>query len=351
MVKSKLKSTRNKLILAGEFAALGAASVILLVFLASSLDGLLIRNGQGAAVITAMLVDLTNTDRTSNNLHELTVNPTLTAIAQAKANDMAEKGYFAHKSPEGRDPWYWFKQGGYVFTYAGENLAVDFSDSADVERAWMNSPTHRANLLNTRFTEIGIATAVGTFEGHTTTFVVQEFGTPARTTTAQAVTSTTVPAKPTEIAIASTVTTPKPVVKPVVTPAIAATPASQAQKPATTSAIAQTTALPEAVLGSAAEGLARPEPSTYENLGLTALWNVFAASPATTLRTAYYLFAILILAALVIETGIEIRRHHFKHVGMAAALLVLMGGLFLTANVFVFTDPQLVETAAAINAL
>ena len=47
--------------------------------------------------------------------------------AQAKADDMATKGYFAHTSPDGKNSWYWFKQAGYTFTYAGENLALDFS--------------------------------------------------------------------------------------------------------------------------------------------------------------------------------------------------------------------------------
>jgi hypothetical protein len=74
------------------------------------------------------------------------------------------------------------------------------------------------------------------------------------------------------------------------------------------------------------------------------LWNVFAASPRTTLRTAYYLFGILILIALIIETGIEIRRHHMKHVALVAALLVIMAGLFLVADTFVFTDPVLAES-------
>jgi hypothetical protein len=99
------------------------------------------------------------------------------------------------------------------------------------------------------------------------------------------------------------------------------------------------------VLGVAATGLSNPSPKQE---GLAALWNVFAASPKTTLRYAYYLFGLLILIALVIETGIEIRRHHMKHVFLAAGLLVLMGSLFLAADAFVFTDPVLAESGAAI---
>lgn len=354
MVKYKKPTTRmRQMLLAGEFAALGAGAVILLVFLASTLDGLLIRQGQGAAVITSMLVELANTDRASNSVHELTVSPTLTAIAQMKANDMAAKSYFAHVSPEGRDPWYWFAQGGYKFSYAGENLAVDFSDSADVERAWMNSPTHRANLLNAHFSEIGIATAVGTYKGHQTTFVVQEFGTPAHAAQAAPVKNVTEPtASPTELAVATTVETPKPGVAPVpTTPKPAANAALAVATPANVATSSPVTvASPTAVLGTSVTGLAAPEPTAYQRLGLISLWNVFAASPATTLRYAYYLFGLLILIALVIETGIEIRHHHIKHVALVAVLFVLMGSLFMVADHLVFTDPVLLE-AAAIQAL
>lgn len=332
MVKSNPSEKRRLLLLAGEMAGLGALAVIILVFIASTLAGYLIRTGEGAAVITAIIADLTNTDRRSNNVTELTVNPTLQAIAQSKANDMAEKGYFAHTSPEGKSPWYWFKQGGYAFTYAGENLAVDFSDSADVERAWMNSPTHRANLLNDKFTEIGVATAVGTFEGRQTTFVVQEFGAPAHKDELQNLetpTEITKTAKPTDIAIAIQ---PKP--KSVVTSVKKAT--------TTVATIAQTPEASSTVLGSSAEGLTSVAPAGTASL--TSLWNVFAASPRTTLRTAYYLFGLLILIALVIETGVEIRRHHMKHVALVVALLVLMGGLFLIADTFVFTEPVLAES-------
>jgi hypothetical protein len=57
---------------------------------------------------------------------------------------------------------------------------ADFDDSEDVEKAWMNSPTHKANILNNRYTEIGISTAIGTYKGEKTTFVVQMFGTPKK---------------------------------------------------------------------------------------------------------------------------------------------------------------------------
>ncbi|MEK7063693.1 MAG: CAP domain-containing protein [Patescibacteria group bacterium] len=132
-----------------------------------------------AAVVASVLVEITNNDRSSSGLGTLALSPILTQVAEAKARDMAAKGYFAHTSPEGITPWHWFQQEEYKFVYAGENLAVDFSESPDVSRAWMNSPTHRANILGTQFSEIGIATAEGMYQGRPTTFVVQVFGTPA----------------------------------------------------------------------------------------------------------------------------------------------------------------------------
>ncbi len=130
-------------------------------------------------IISNVLVDETNQNRIDNNLPGLTVSPLLRTAAQSKADDMASKGYFAHTSPDGITPWYWFESVGYDFSYAGENLAVDFSDSQDVTTAWMNSPEHRANILNGNFTQIGIATADGEYEGHPAIYVVELFGTPA----------------------------------------------------------------------------------------------------------------------------------------------------------------------------
>jgi uncharacterized protein YkwD len=131
-----------------------------------------------AAVYSSALVDLANGERRTATLGELKVNPLLEKAAALKAEDMATKSYFAHYSPEGVSPWYWMRQAGYNYLYAGENLAIDFSDSIDVSRAWMNSPTHRANVLNGHYTEIGIAVRQGTYQGRPTTFVVEMFGSP-----------------------------------------------------------------------------------------------------------------------------------------------------------------------------
>jgi hypothetical protein len=131
-----------------------------------------------ASVLPSVVTMLTNEDRVANNLAVLIPDDLLTQAAQLKAEDMAEKGYFSHVSPEGKTPWYWLDQVKYPYSYAGENLAVDFNDSKEVEEAWMASPTHRANSVKPQYTHIGIGVARGVFEGNETTFVVQFFATP-----------------------------------------------------------------------------------------------------------------------------------------------------------------------------
>ncbi len=129
-----------------------------------------------ANVLPAVLVDLTNDERERAGLETLSLNPTLQMAAQMKANDMAKNEYFAHISPEGKTPWYWFDLAGYNFSKAGENLAINFLDSSELTEAWMRSPKHRENIENAGFTDIGIATAHGVYKGKKTTFVVQTFG-------------------------------------------------------------------------------------------------------------------------------------------------------------------------------
>lgn len=131
-----------------------------------------------ADVTSSALLDLVNQSRLEGNLSAVELNPQLNLAAYKKAQDMLEKQYFAHYSPEGIDPWYWFDQAGYRYQYAGENLAIHFFDSAEVHQAWMNSASHRDNILNPHYREMGIAVVQGEFDGRPTALVVQLFGTP-----------------------------------------------------------------------------------------------------------------------------------------------------------------------------
>lgn len=158
--------------------AVGVLFGVALVLFCTSLGSsyILTRTDFGAAVLPAVLVDLTNEHRIENNEKPLSVNPALQAAALMKAKDMATNQYFAHTSPTGVTPWQWFTKAGYRFTYAGENLAINFTESSDVEKAWIASPAHHANLISSKFTETGIAAYDGTYHGRPTTFVVQLFG-------------------------------------------------------------------------------------------------------------------------------------------------------------------------------
>ena len=129
-----------------------------------------------AAITTENIISLTNESRLAYGLAALSENQQLKAAAQAKAEDMLAKGYFAHNTPDGKTPWDFIVSAGYTYLQAGENLAVNFLDAEDVEAAWMNSPGHKANILNKHFQEIGIGIAQGTYQGHNAIFVVQEFG-------------------------------------------------------------------------------------------------------------------------------------------------------------------------------
>ena len=133
-----------------------------------------------SAIYASVLVNLTNKDRARENISELKVSPILEKAAQMKADDMASKGYFAHNTPEGLTPWYWFALAGYKYEFAGENLAVNFKESEDVQTAWMNSRGHFLNIMNPKYTEIGIATSTGIYKGREAVFVVQMFGKPSQ---------------------------------------------------------------------------------------------------------------------------------------------------------------------------
>jgi len=118
------------------------------------------------------ILALVNQDRALHGLSKLDLNPTLNLAAAAKAEDMLAKNYFAHTSPSGTSPWYWFQTLGYKYTYAGENLAEGYSDASDLESSWMASPDHRANILSPYYSDVGLA--VVSFNN--TNLVVQLFG-------------------------------------------------------------------------------------------------------------------------------------------------------------------------------
>jgi len=127
----------------------------------------------------SVIVTETNNQRKANGLSELGVNELLTRAAQMKLDDMFKNQYFEHESPDGKGPGEVAEAAGYRFLTVGENLALgSFADEKDLVQAWMDSPGHRANILGTQFTEIGIAAKKGMFKGEEVWIAVQEFGKP-----------------------------------------------------------------------------------------------------------------------------------------------------------------------------
>lgn len=132
--------------------------------------------GINSNIGTQQIIEDTNKERQKQNLPLLRENKALSQAAYLKAQNMFEENYWAHFSPSGKDPWGFILGSGYKFSYAGENLAKNFYNSSDVVSAWMDSPTHRDNILNSNYQDIGIAVVEGTLGGQKTTLVVQMFG-------------------------------------------------------------------------------------------------------------------------------------------------------------------------------
>jgi hypothetical protein len=232
------------------------------------------KNNTFAAVYANMVIALTNQNRKLAGDHDLISNELLTKAAQMKADDMAKNGYFAHNSPidSEKTSWYWFDQAGYKYEYAGENLAVNYSDSKDVTDAWMASPTHRANILRPEFTEIGVASAVGMYNGQEATFVVQMFG------------------KPEYIA-----PTPKTIIK------------------------------EKLIIGSTTDVATRTDKEVAGAYSSEIAVQKVVTSPKRTIVTFYYIFIALITALLLAGSILEFKRHH-RSIWLAGGVLIVVAG-------------------------
>lgn len=130
----------------------------------------------------------TNVQREENKLPGLTLNAALSQAAQAKANDMISRNYWSHTTPDGKEPWIFIDQTGYQYQAAGENLAYGFTSSSGAVTGWMNSPGHRANILNGAYSEVGFGIANSPNYQHEgkQTIVVAMYATPAAQTAAAA---------------------------------------------------------------------------------------------------------------------------------------------------------------------
>lgn len=127
-------------------------------------------------ITPAAIVYHANLARAKLGLQTLKTDKRLALAAQSKAEDMVKLGYFAHESPTGMDALALLTKAGYPARYAAENLAVHFTDASDVQTGWMTSPSHRSNIVDPRYEDVGVGVAPGRFEHRNTVFVVELFG-------------------------------------------------------------------------------------------------------------------------------------------------------------------------------
>jgi uncharacterized protein YkwD len=124
----------------------------------------------------------TNKERSKKSLLPLSGNKTLDKIAKQRLDDLFDNQYFAHESPDGRSAPDLAKKAGYAYLLIGENLALgSFDGDEGILDAWMDSPGHRANILNNKYRELGVAKGVGRFNDGDVTIAVQIFGNPQST--------------------------------------------------------------------------------------------------------------------------------------------------------------------------
>ncbi len=305
------------------YASISAVLVVGIIFFMSSIaaTGYMTKTGQGAAVYSSVLVDLTNKARSQNDAPELTVSETLTRAAQMKADDMAARQYFSHTSPDGTTPWYWFQKAGYEFMYAGENLAVDFTESSDIETAWLASPKHRENIVDSRFTEIGIATKTGVWQGRQTTFVVQLFGAPTRIASVPIADAS---AEQTGASSAKVSSSASPVGEPKVAGA------------------SETSAQPITIVSETDDTIVAQNNSAFSIVSLAAQSDAPKSSLAdkaivripTISNYALTAMAIIVLLGLLLFVFVEIRRQHPKHVFAGVVAFFILASLAYTSHAF-----------------
>ena len=133
---------------------------------------------------SASLLEETNRHRQANEMEPLQLNQKLSAAAQAKAEDMAKRNYWSHETPDGNQPWTFIEDANYQYIKAGENLAYGFLTSAQTVNGWMNSDSHRDNMLDPVFSEVGFGfvNAKGFQNSNEETIVVAMYAQPLQQT-------------------------------------------------------------------------------------------------------------------------------------------------------------------------
>ncbi len=134
-------------------------------------------DGRMSEDIQMGIFNMLNEERVALGLEPLVLNQSLLSSATDKVDDMIVNNYFAHKSLDGRMPWDFVSKKDYPYLYIGENLGMSFSSAKSVHNALMNSPGHKKNILNEKYTDVGVVVKKGIIDGKETNILVQLFGT------------------------------------------------------------------------------------------------------------------------------------------------------------------------------
>lgn len=124
------------------------------------------------------LLNLVNQDRAVQGLKAFKMNSGLTRAAYQKAEHMLKNSYFSHTSPRGLTPWDFIKEQNFQYSFAGENLAMNYTSSYELQKDFLESPSHRENLLSPLYSDVGIAVVEGKFQGQGVTITVELFASP-----------------------------------------------------------------------------------------------------------------------------------------------------------------------------
>ena len=252
-----------------------------------------------------------NQTRQSLGLQPLVENEKLNQAAQLKAENMVQDNYFNHTSPSGVSPWFWFKQAGYNYKYAGENLAIGFFESEEVYNAWLNSPSHKANIVNPKYTEVGTAILRGFGSGNAI-IVVQEFGSqlPVKTVVSDSANSKPVVAQ----------TQPKAQTQPqVVTQTTGPAETVNTQTPAVT----QDQPVGEKVLSQTTEYLVAPTGNASNNLA-SRLMNFIMYDYDKLLQNTIYGFALVVMGILITLILFNFNSKFDRQLAFRTVLIVIL---------------------------
>jgi len=286
-----------------------------------------------------VILDSMNTERSLYGAPVLAFNDRLYNAALEKAHDMIANSYFDHTSPAGVTPWYWIKKNNYIYTYAGENLAMDFYDVSDLMRGWMDSPTHRANILQKKFKDSAVAVAEGNMDGRNTTVVVVMFGservakkTPVPITTAKETappSQKTVPAPAPEVAVVNA-----PVVLQEQLPTagvVSVIPTSSVQAvlgAEETASVAAVSEAPPAIQEEADAVSSISADSLYQfgkKMFVEILFNVGIKMPQY-VQSLFLYFGVFLAAAVLLNILIHLRIQHWETIAGAVLLIATSVG-------------------------